>query len=82
MSSDVLTLMFDALRDAQQTDEHLFMEWLESISQVIAAYPTEIRRGAAAILVANDICVRTGVPLDVCVQAVFREVDRAKGVAR
>ena len=82
MSSDVLTLMFDELRAAQPTEEGLFLGWLESISQVIAAYPTDIRRGAAAILVANDICVRTGVPLDVCVQAVFREVDRAMEVAR
>ena len=79
---DVMTMTFDKLRAAQPVEEGLLMEWLHSIAQVIASHPTALRRMAAAILVADDICKRTGVPLDVCVQSVFREVDRAKGVAR
>lgn len=66
---DVLTVMFDELRAAQPTEESEFMEWLTSIAQVIAAYPTDIRRGAC-------------VPLYLCIQSVVREVERAKGVAR
>lgn len=78
--ADVLTVLFDELRNEQPTEESQFMPWLESISQVIVAYPTEIRRGACIILVADDICVRTGVPLDQCCNVVMRAVDRAKGV--
>lgn len=80
--ADVLTVLIEELRAAQPVEESQFMEWLESIGQVIRAFPTEIRRGACIILIGNDICVRTGLPLDVCVQAVYREVKQARGVAR
>lgn len=80
--SDVLTVLFDELRAAQPTDEALFMQWLESISQVILTYPTELRRMAATILVANDICVATGVPLDLCCSLVARTVDECKAVSQ
>ena len=81
MNHDVLTEMLTELREALPTEAQ-WPTWLEAVSQVIAAYPTDLRRGAATILVANDICVRTGVPLDVCVQAVLKEVAQARGVTR
>lgn len=73
MSHDALHLMLTDLRKALPTNGcYLDVEdWLNSVAQVIAAYPTELRRGAAAILVGNDLCLASNRPLDVCVALVL-----------
>lgn len=73
MSNDALHEMLTDLRRALPANGcYLDVEgWLDSIAQVIAAYPTELRRGAAAILVGNDLCLASNRPLCECVALVL-----------
>lgn len=81
--ADALTDLLTDLRQAQPTLEsyYEFEPWLQAISQVIAAYPTELRRKACALLVGNDLCVRTGVPLVECSAVVWKAVEQRMAVA-
>ena len=74
--SDVLNEVLTDLRLNCPRDEYLFPAWLDAISQVIAAYPTELRRKACSILVSNDLCVATGVPLIECHKVVWHAVEQ------
>ena len=84
MMSDVLTALLDDLRRNRPMLEsyHEFEPWLEAIGQVIAAYPTELRRGACVILVADDLAVATLLPLAEWCEIVSMAVQRRMEVER
>lgn len=81
MNHDVLTEMLTELREALPTEAQ-WPAWLEAVSQVIAAYPTEERRKACLILVSNDLATLTGVPWWECAKPIYREMEKRKEVTR
>lgn len=82
MSQDSLMEMFDDLRQVLPTGVKAgeYKAWMESIAQVITFFPPGIRRMAAIMLVANDICKARGKSLDLCFKAVLWEVEQRKEV--
>lgn len=79
---DSLIEMFEDLRKALPTGERSigYMPWLEGIAEIICCLPDGERQMACTILVANDLCQATDVPLPLCFNAVLWAVDKQKAV--
>lgn len=85
MSRDILIDMFDELRRTRPAvylaDE--FLLWYSAVGQTIAAFPTEERRQACCLLVANDLCrAMPGLSLASSVHWVLAVVAAERGEVR